>query len=72
VFRADWDNAHQGKANSVAEFHETLNKFIYYHFSNTDLIDLKNMLVKAKKPFKYTVEVLCSRLHHLNKLNTLP
>jgi hypothetical protein len=63
VFRADWDNAHQGKANSVAGFHETLNEFISYHFSNTDLIDQKNMLAKAKKPFKYTVEVLCSHLH---------
>jgi hypothetical protein len=38
------------------------------------------MLMKAKKPFKYMVEVLCSRLRHLNKLmsklaganNTLP
>jgi hypothetical protein len=28
VFRADWDIAHQGKANSVAGFHETLNEFI--------------------------------------------
>jgi hypothetical protein len=81
VFHADWDNAHQGnKANSVAGFHETLNKFISYHFSNTDLINQKNMLVKARKPFKYTVKVLCSRLRHLNKLmsklpganNTLP
>jgi hypothetical protein len=26
------------------------------------------MLAKAKKPFKYTVEVLCSHLRHLNKL----
>jgi hypothetical protein len=26
------------------------------------------MLAKAKKPFKYTVKVLCSRLCHLNKL----
>jgi hypothetical protein len=26
------------------------------------------MLAKAKKSFKYTVEVLCSRLRHLNKL----
>jgi hypothetical protein len=68
VFRADWDNAHQGKANSVAGFHETLNEFISYHFSNTDLIDQKNMLTKAKKPFKYTVKVLCSSLRHLNKL----
>jgi hypothetical protein len=68
VFRANWDNAHQGKANSVAGFHKTLNEFISYHFSNTDLIDQKNMLVKAKKPFKYTVKVLCSRLRHLNKL----
>jgi hypothetical protein len=68
VFRTDWDNACQAKANSVAGFHETLNEFISYHFSNTDLIDQKNMLAKAKKPFKYTVEVLCSRLHHLNKL----
>jgi hypothetical protein len=70
VFRTDWDNAHQGKANLVAGFHETLNEFITYHFSNTDLIDQKNMLEKAKKPFKkYPVEVLCSRLcHHLNKL----
>jgi hypothetical protein len=68
VFRADWDNAHQGKANSVAGFHETFNEFISYHFSNTDLIDQKNMLAKAKKPFKYTVKVLCSRLRHLNKL----
>jgi hypothetical protein len=67
-FRADWDNAHQGKANLVAWLHKTLNKFISYHFSNTDLIDQKNMLAKAKKPFKYTVEVLCSRLCHLNKL----
>jgi hypothetical protein len=66
--RADWDNAHQGKANLVAGFHETLNEFISYHFSNTDLIDQKNMPAKAKKPFKYTVEVLCSRLCHLNKL----
>jgi hypothetical protein len=80
VFHAVWDNAHQGKANSVAGFHETLNEFISYHFSNTDLIDQKNMLAKAKKPFKYTVEVLCSRFCHLNKLmsklpganNTLP
>jgi hypothetical protein len=56
VFHADWDNAHQGKANSVAGFHKTLNEFISYHFSNTDLIDQKNMLAKAKKPFKYTVE----------------
>jgi hypothetical protein len=80
VFHADWDNARQGKANSVVGFHETLNEFISYHFSNTDLIDQKNMLAKAKKPFKYTVEVLCSRLRHLNKLmskllethNTLP
>jgi hypothetical protein len=68
VFRADWDNAHQGKAILVAGFHETLNEFISYHFSNTDLINQKNMLAKAKKPFKYTVEVLCSRLRHLNKL----
>jgi hypothetical protein len=68
VFRADWDNAHQGKANLVAGFHKTLNEFISYHFSNTDLIDQKNMLAKARKPFKYTVEVLCSRLRHLNKL----
>jgi hypothetical protein len=59
-FRADWDNTRQGKANSVAGFYKTLNKFISYHFSNTDLIDQKNMLAKAKKPFKYTVEVLCS------------
>jgi hypothetical protein len=80
VFRADWDNARQGKANSVAGFHKTLNELISYHFSSTDLIDQKNMLAKAKKPFKYTVEVLCSRLCHLNKLmsklpganNTLP
>jgi hypothetical protein len=81
VFRADWDNARQRKANSVVGFHETLNEFISYHFSNTDLIDQKNMLAKAKKPFKYTVEVLlCSHLRHLNKLmskllgthNTLP
>jgi hypothetical protein len=57
VFRIDWDNAHQGKANSVAGFHKTLNEFISYHFSNTDLIDQKNMLAKAKKPFKYTVKV---------------
>jgi hypothetical protein len=28
VFHADWDIAHQGKANSVAGFHETLNEFI--------------------------------------------
>jgi hypothetical protein len=68
VFRANWDNAHQGKANSVAVFHETLNEFISYHFSNTDLINQKNMLAKAKKPFKYTVKVLCSHLCHLNKL----
>jgi hypothetical protein len=68
VFRADWDNAHLGKANLVAGFHKTLNEFISYHFSNTDLIDQKNMLAKAKKPFKYMVEVLCSRLCHLNKL----
>jgi hypothetical protein len=68
VFHADWDNAHQGKANSVVGFHKTLNEFISYHFSNTDLIDQKNMLAKAKKPFKYTVEVLRSRLRHLNKL----
>jgi hypothetical protein len=68
VFHADWDNPHQGKANSVAGFHKTLNEFISYHFSNTDLIDQKNMLAKAKKPFKYTVEVLCSHLRHLNKL----
>jgi hypothetical protein len=68
VFRADWDNTRQGKANLVVGFHETLNEFISYHFSNTDLIDQKNMLAKAKKPFKYTVEVLCSRLRHLNKL----
>jgi hypothetical protein len=68
VFHADWDNARQGKANSVARFHKTLNKFISYHFSNTDLINQKNMLAKARKPFKYTVKVLCSRLHHLNKL----
>jgi hypothetical protein len=68
VFCADWDNAHQGKANLVAGFHKTLNEFISYHFSNTDLIDQKNMLEKAKKPFKYTVKVLCSRLRHLNKL----
>jgi hypothetical protein len=80
VFRANWDNARQGKANSVAGFYETLNEFISYHFTNTDLIDQKNMLAKAKKPFKYTVEVLCSHLCHLNKLmpklpganNTLP
>jgi hypothetical protein len=75
VFHANWDNAHQGKANLVAGFHETLNKFISYHFSNTDLINQKNMLAKAKKPFKYTVKVLCSRLCHLNKPganNTLP
>jgi hypothetical protein len=80
VFRADWDNARQGKANSVAGFHKTLNEFISYHFSNTDLIDQKNMLAKAKKPFKYMVKVLCSHLRHLNKLmsklpganNTLP
>jgi hypothetical protein len=52
----------------VAGFHETLNEFISYHFSNTDLIDQKNMLAKAKKPFKYTVKVLCSRQRHLNKL----
>jgi hypothetical protein len=57
VFCADWDNAYQGKANLVAGFHKTLNEFISYHFSNTDLIDQKNMLAKAKKPFKYTVEV---------------
>jgi hypothetical protein len=68
VFRADWDNTHQGKANLVAGFHKTLNEFISYHFSNTDLIDQKNMLAKARKPFKYMVEVLCSRLCHLNKL----
>jgi hypothetical protein len=69
VFRADWDNAHQSKANLVAGFHETLNEFISYHFSNTDLIDQKNMLAKARKPFKYTVNVLCSHLLcHLNKL----
>jgi hypothetical protein len=68
VFRADWVNARQGKANSVAGFHKTLNEFISYHFSNTGLIDQKNMLAKAKKPFKYTVEVLCSRLRHFNKL----
>jgi hypothetical protein len=68
VFRADWDNAHQGKAISVAGFHETLNEFISYHSSNTDLINQKNMLAKAKKPFKYMVKVLCSRLRHLNKL----
>jgi hypothetical protein len=68
VFRTDWDNARQGKANSVAGFHKTLNKFISYHFSNTDLINQKNMLAKARKPFK--VEVLCSRLCHLNKLMT--
>jgi hypothetical protein len=68
VFCTDWDNARQGKANSVAGFNKTLNKFISYHFSNTDLINQKNMLVKAKKPFKYTVEVPCSRLRHLNKL----
>jgi hypothetical protein len=42
VFHTDWDNAHQGKANSVAGFNETLNEFISYHFSNTDLIDQKN------------------------------
>jgi hypothetical protein len=48
VFRADWDNARQGKANSVAGFHKTLNKFISYHFSNTDLIDQKNMLVNTR------------------------
>jgi hypothetical protein len=80
VFHTDWDNACQGKANLVAEFHKIHNEFISYHFSNTDLIDQKNMLAKAKKPFKYTVEVLCSRLRHLNKLmsklpganNTLP
>jgi hypothetical protein len=80
VFRTDWDNACQGKANSVAGFHKTLNEFISYHFSNTDLIDQKNMLAKARKPFKYTVKVLCSRLRHSNKLmsklpganNTLP
>jgi hypothetical protein len=60
VFRTDWDNARQGKDNSVAGFHKTLNEFISYHFSNTDLIDQKNMLAKAKKQFKYTVEVLCS------------
>jgi hypothetical protein len=59
---ADWDNARQGKANLVAGFHQTLNEYISYHFSNTDLIDQKNMLAKAKKPFKYTVKVLCSRL----------
>jgi hypothetical protein len=68
VICADWDNARQGKANLVAGFHETLNEFISYHFSNTDLIDQKDMLVKVKKPFKYTVEVLCSHLRHLNKL----
>jgi hypothetical protein len=67
VFRADWDNTRQGKVNLVAGFHETLNEIISYHFSNTDLIDQKNMLAKAKKPFKYTVKVLCSRLCHLNK-----
>jgi hypothetical protein len=67
VFRADWDNAHQGKANSVAGFHKTLNEFISYHCSNTDLIDQKNMLAKAKKPFTYMVKVLCSHLCHLNK-----
>jgi hypothetical protein len=37
-------------------------------FSNTDLIDQKNMLAEAKKPFKYMVKVLCSRIRHLNKL----
>jgi hypothetical protein len=68
VFHADWDNAHQGKANLVAGFHKTHNEFISYHFSNTDLIDQKNMLAKAKKPIKYTVKVLCSHLRHLNKL----
>jgi hypothetical protein len=68
VFHANWDNARQGKANSVAGFHETLNEFISYHFSNTDLINQKNMLAKAKKPFKYTVKLLCSHLRHLNKL----
>jgi hypothetical protein len=68
VFRADWDNAHQGKANSVVVFHKTFNELISYHFSTTDLIDQKNMLAKAKKPFKYTVKVLCSHLRHLNKL----
>jgi hypothetical protein len=68
VFRADWDNALQGKANLVAGFHKTLNEFISYHFSNTDLIDQKNMLAKAKKPLKYTVKVLCSHLRHLNRL----
>jgi hypothetical protein len=80
VFRADWDNARQGKANSVAGFHEPLNEFISYHFSKTDLINQKNMLAKARKPFKYMVKVLCSHLCHLNKLmsklpganNTLP
>jgi hypothetical protein len=68
VFRADWDNARQGKANLVAGR------------VPRNLIDQKNMLAKAKKPFKYTVEVLCSHLRHLNKLmsklpganNTLP
>jgi hypothetical protein len=64
----NWDNARQGKANLVAGFHKTLNEFISYHFSNTDLINQKNMMAKAKKPFKYMVEVLCSRLRHLNKL----
>jgi hypothetical protein len=80
VFRADWDNAHQGKANLVAGFHKTLKEFNFYHFSNTDLINQKNMLMKAKKPFKYMVEVLFSHLCHLKKLmsklpganNTLP
>jgi hypothetical protein len=68
LFRIDWDNACQGKANLVAGFHKTLNEFISYHFSNSDLIDQKNMLAKARKPFKYTVKVLCSHLCHLNKL----
>jgi hypothetical protein len=74
VFRAKWDNTCPGKANSVAGFHKTLNEFISFHFSNTDLIDQKNMmLAKARKLFKYTVEVLCSRLRHLNKpMSKLP
>jgi hypothetical protein len=66
VFHADWDNARQGKANSVAGFHETLNEFISYHFI---FFNQKNMLAKAKKPFKYKVKVLCSRLRHLNNIS---
>ena len=70
-FRSEWDSCRDNEPITQVGFNNAMTAFLERYFEPTDMLDQRQYLGQARKPYKLDCTSLASRLRKINKMMML-